>query len=318
VATRSASGALILLLWLAGPAGGQATGQAPSTSPSALPQVTIEADRQALDRQLHAFIAKVTGAPVGSGDYLELWEAPICLIVAGLPKGEFVFTRLTETFKSAGARLGRPGCQPNFYIIGTTRPEEVLASMRRRDPRVFRGAGMMEVKRFIDTPRPVRVWYNEELGNGDGDVSTPGPNTYSSLSPGSSMSGAMGAVASLGALPDVPTTEHGTASRLTENAVHNLTGVIEIVDMSRLEGVEWGALADYIAFIGLTNIRLDTDLGDMPTILRLFSARAELRPSSLSEWDTAFLKALYHTLHKSRNQRVQVVDQMLSEVSPAR
>lgn len=44
-----------------------------------------------------------------------------------------------------------------------------------------------------------------------------------------------------------------------------------VVDTGRIKGFNIGQLADYIAMIGLAQIRLDSDLGSAPTILRLFA-----------------------------------------------
>jgi hypothetical protein len=45
----------------------------------------------------------------------------------------------------------------------------------------------------------------------------------------------------------------------------------------------------------LAELRLDADVGEAPTLLRLFSAPAKPPLPGLSPWDQSFLKALYHT-----------------------
>jgi hypothetical protein len=71
------------------------------------------------------------------------------------------------------------------------------------------------------------------------------------------------------------------------------TGVLVIVDQTRLQGVSLGQLADYIAMVGLAEIKPGARLGDTPTILRLFDGAPQPAPASLSDLDRAFLKSLY-------------------------
>jgi hypothetical protein len=52
-------------------------------------------------------------------------------------------------------------------------------------------------------------------------------------------------------------------------------------------------LADYIALIGLADMRLDADLGPTPSILELFGGGTP--PQGLTVWDRALLHALYDT-----------------------
>lgn len=69
--------------------------------------------------------------------------------------------------------------------------------------------------------------------------------------------------------------------------------VTVIVDETRLRGVTRGQLADYIALVGLAEIRTGARLGDAPSILALFERAPQAAPAGMSDWDQAFLKALY-------------------------
>ena len=71
--------------------------------------------------------------------------------------------------------------------------------------------------------------------------------------------------------------------------------VIVVVDLRRTEGMELGPLTDYVAMMSLAQIRQNSDLGDAPTILRLFDETDSAGAQGLSPWDQAFLKSLYGT-----------------------
>lgn len=71
------------------------------------------------------------------------------------------------------------------------------------------------------------------------------------------------------------------------------TGVWVVVDSSQLAGASDRQLADYIALAGLAEIRSAAHLGNAPTILSLFDGVPQAARRGLSDWDRAFLKALY-------------------------
>lgn len=53
--------------------------------------------------------------------------------------------------------------------------------------------------------------------------------------------------------------------------------MIIVVDSNRMQGVNAGQLADYVAMVGLAEIRVDADTGPVPTILQLFRAPPPVR-----------------------------------------
>jgi len=76
-------------------------------------------------------------------------------------------------------------------------------------------------------------------------------------------------------------------------SVGDMLRVIVIVDERRVQGVSRDQLADYIAMVGLAEIKPDAQPGSAPTILRLFADPPEAAPQGLSDWDLAFLRSLY-------------------------
>ena len=80
-------------------------------------------------------------------------------------------------------------------------------------------------------------------------------------------------------------------SRLAFSTVNVISSVIVIVDLDDTKEIKLGPLTDYIAMVGLTDVDLDGDWGDEPTILSLFVASGEATSQKMSIWDRAFLKA---------------------------
>ncbi len=289
-------------------------------------QITVTADRDAVAKQADTLVRKLTGAPIwtyADDKWLEQWGKPVCPLVAGLTRaqGVFLFERVTSVMKAAGTRLAQAGCAPNLYIVFSPKPAELLKDWRKRNPRMYGDAGRPTVKRFTDTTRPIRAWYGYELVGADGVGSVAG-NTTLSIAGGMTASEGMGAGGGLASanvmamLDSVPQFNNGVASHVTVNQVHDLSTVIIIVDSTRMEGLNWGQLADYIALTSMTNVDLDADVHDAPTILSLFAVPADSRPPGLTIWDVAFLKALYHSNRSAAYQRREVAQMMVNYVKP--
>jgi hypothetical protein len=294
-------------------------------------EVVVEAQREAILKQAHVFVQKVTGSAWASdsGEHLlGMWRIPICPVVAGLthPQGQVVFDRLTEVASTAGAHLGTTGCRPNLYVVVTTRPEELLNAWRKRDRRMFGNSMPATVRRFLYKPLPVRVWYNTVLAGENGDMANNGGSAGVSASMGSagagteSMGGASAGTNTL--LLDLPTFQGGAGSRLGSRlsigAAHDLAAVIAIVDFKQMEGLSWRQIADYIAMTALTNVDPDAHFDNTPSILALFSSAPATRPQGLTEFDSTYLSALYHTDRMSTQQRILIVQKMAHDIDPAK
>jgi hypothetical protein len=91
-----------------------------------------------------------------------------------------------------------------------------------------------------------------------------------------------------------------------------------VVDSNKVGGLDLGALADYIGVIGLAQINLDKQLGDAPTILKLFTAPEDARPTAMTAWDKALLHALYSTGQTERMQTSQMETVALRDIEAER
>jgi hypothetical protein len=248
--------------------------------------------RAALGHRVSAFVRGVTRNPgFSEDDPLVRWNSPICFYLGGLSaeQGEFVLARLAQTSSSAGAPLARTPCQPNFVILATSEPERVLEASYARNPQLFGKATQANIRQFLESSqsRPVRVWYNFNLGRKSGVH-----NGHF-----------------------VPSSNQAESSPFVGNTVFDFFSIVAIIDTNRTERARLDQLADYLLMAGLTNADLDADLGSAPSILRLFAASGENQPSGLSDWDAAFLKALYQSNQTSRTQRSEIAERVARDVS---
>jgi hypothetical protein len=89
-----------------------------------------------------------------------------------------------------------------------------------------------------------------------------------------------------------------------------LNFAVVIIDGTRANGAGIGQLADYAAMAGLADLDLTANVGNVPTILRLFNEPPDARPPGLTAWDQSFLNALYHSDEGPRSLRAQIADTM--------
>jgi len=83
--------------------------------------------------------------------------------VSGAPKedGEFILGRLSEIARADGIPLGGEQCRANLYIVVTAHPAELLRAMdKQRHDFTFGGASAEAIDQFVNSSRPVRVWYH--------------------------------------------------------------------------------------------------------------------------------------------------------------
>jgi hypothetical protein len=291
---RAAFSVAVLAAWCCTPAGkaGTQSTRAPAITEPTAPPVEPAQDGAALERRVVAFVRAITRSPGTSGDdSLVRWNTPICLLVAGLSAedAEIVSDRLSQISASAGAPLAPAPCQPNLVIIATSEPDRVLNAWYARDKRLFGDATPTKVHEFLGSSqsRPVRVWYNVDTGRKSG-----------------TRNGHF-----------IPSNTRAESSAFVGNAIFDFSSIFAIIDTRRTEHSVLDRIADYVAMLGLTDVDLDADFGNAPSILRLFDPSGEDQPSGLSRWDTAFLKALYQSDQSSRAQRFEITQRVIHEIS---
>lgn len=319
-------------------AGQAAAGAAAAAQPEHVPRpdVLITAPAE-LEPKVSAFVNLIAGSSL-QGEGLARWQKPVCPLVAGLPaqEGEFILGRLSEIARAAHIDLAGEKCRPNVYILVSVRPQQLLRGMDRRNHTFTFGRAAPDViEKFITAAKPVRVWYHTSATTPEGTplISLSYP-AFRSTVPGAAGGGNSSGITSgdpgvsltlTNEGPDVfPNTPPYIASgantwaqatHLSFNVVWEIYRVFVIVDLTRLQGVTRGQMADYVAMVALSQLNTGAELKDDPSILKLFDAAPEAAPAGLSDWDRAFLDALYATEQRSHLQRSQIVRAMVREIA---
>jgi len=267
------------------------------------PQVTIQGRRDLVEHQAAEFVRQATRNPRFRDESLPRWNAPICFAVAGLPsdQGRFALGRLGEIARAAGARVAPPGCHYNFFVVFAPQPDKLLAKAFHRNPKAFDECdGLPAIREFIapDTSRPVRVWHNVRQFRRDGMPIEE--------------AGHCGGV--MGDHKELPVSLQYFPSHIERYDVLAFSLSLVVVDTAYPKPAKLGALVDLAALLGLADIDLSANLGDAPSILRLFDSSAAL--SGLTEWDQAFLSGLYHSDQATATQSSQIAVKMSHDIVP--
>ena len=264
-------------------------------SSQALPEVTIKGKRE-LEARVRKFVNGIAVQEDAHTAGLARWGTPpICPLVSGLTRqrGEFILERLSEIAREAGVPLAGERCRTNLYVLVTPQPEDLLRGMEKRNrPFTFGYDGgswtpVPVVDEFIKTPHAVRVWYNSD-----------GKDRW-----GMPLGGCGGVCDPTG------------GSHLLWETVWTFSRVFVIVDQKRLQGVELGQLADYVAMVGFAKLKPEARLGDAPTILKLFDGDPRTAPTRMTGWDQAFLKSLYATEQMSKLQRGEIARDIVRDTA---
>jgi hypothetical protein len=154
------------------------------------------------------------------------------------------------------------------------------------------------IRRFIEDPRPIRAWYGAEFVGAMGNEL----GTYNEM-PGQRRAPKVNRMAEM--------------SRIRIDDLQMIKSALVVVDAERMAGLKIGAVADYVALLGLAEINIDADFSGYDSLLRLFTMPKEEAQafSELGAWDAAFLKALYNTEQANRMQRHSIVDSMMREAA---
>ena len=248
--------------------------------------VTGRKRQEIFNKRLSTFVSTITVR--SRTESLARWQVPICPLVTGVANdlSEYIHGRVWQVAKYAGAPLAPSDCDPNLVIVLTPEPHQFLRNWWADDHSLFnRNRGIGGINRFIESEEAIRAWYNA-----------------CSMSPVWAKSFSRGNI--------LPCDTGEIGSRLVWESIRAIYSVIVVVDIGRIEGLSVGQLADYIAVIGLAQVRRDAELGELPTILRLFTEARPSRPQGMSSWDKSFLESLYGSDVTNVTQLAQIKARM--------
>lgn len=294
--------ACALALGFAAPASAQEPSAAPAATPAPVEEVVVTAQRT--EDIVRAFVADLSVSVRGS-DQLARWDRSICPGISGL-KPQYarpVLDRIAQRAYEIGLDVGTPGCKANVLILVTPNADEVTKKIVDSNRDVLgwhaqRGQvsqGRDGLREFIASDAPVRWWHVASVTSNDG------------VRVGDTHTGEASAVVVDG------------ASRIHRPTRVDFGGAFIVVDANRISGLPLGALADYLAMVGLAQLTPETDTAAYPSILNIFNGVAGGPPAhvTLTDWDMSYLRGLYAAKRDltADSQRGDIVNSMVRSLS---
>lgn len=233
---------------------------------------TIVVDGRSEREVIDDFVSDITSLHERNGQ-VATFDERICPAVINLPaaQAQVINDRIARAALIAGLQVGRPGCEGNVLVIFTEDSDTLVPAMMSRYGRVFRWhvsdqeEGQRLLNEFAREGRTVRWWH----------------------------------------LTERDTLGHDGGSRLRAAYETDIYRTILVVDIKRTGPVTLAALGDYLAMTALTRMSPDADLEGLDSVLNLFTpgqtpdGRA---PAQMTEWDQAYLEAVYAARGDTRSQ----------------
>jgi hypothetical protein len=262
-------------------------------------------------------VAFVQGTGVASGERpVARWVDPVCLNVIGISDRHagLVAERVKRIAAAAGVPIARGNCQNNVAVVFTGDAGETVREVERRAPRRLEEVTGETRRRLVDGNAPIRWWYTTQprsrhnmraSTNSPGFAAGEGSGAEGASGPGSGGSALAG---------DIPNLYHYNSSLISTQAVRALVSASVIVDVNAMDRMPLEAVAAYVAMVAFAEIR-ENDFSAPGSIMGMFE-NSPTAARGLTEWDMAFLRALYRLPldRDARRHRGILVRDLLAEV----
>ena len=261
---------LIPLIAVALAAPADATQPAPDHEPQGQ-DIVVQGNRDTR-KQVDQFVSALTDVRVFG--QVSRFDWAVCPKAFGLEERQeaAVAERLRAVAGAAGIDVAKPGCKPNVLVVVTKDKAGLIEGLRRDHPGYFDSVPVQEKKLLKRDDEPAAAWHLEGKLDADG-IEVPRDRITGQY---------------VVERTDVP-------SRISTVTRPHFTSAVVVIDSDSLSGLTVTQLADYAAMRAFAR----TDPGRLeksaaPTILTILDAPMGSEvPVTLTQWDLAYLKALY-------------------------
>lgn len=255
------------------------------------------------------------GAPVGDDSQHARWDHRLCPGVTGLRAqyAQLLIDRIAQRAFDVGLDVGEPGCRANVLIIISERPDDAAEDLfdHHRDALGYydehgqTSLGRAALRQFVSSDAPVRWWHVTRAHTQSGEAVR--RHAQAPRNPNSPLNAGAPLIF-----------RFGGASHLSETYRQDIGAAFIIVDAARVAdiGLDFTALADYLAMVALAQVDPAADTRELATILNLFTDGA---PRELTAWDVSYLRGVYAADREdsgirqqgqiARNMREDLVDE---------
>lgn len=233
------------------------------------------------------------------------WIDPVCPRVAGIaePYAGIVVARMRAIAVEAGMRVGRENCDPNISVSFVGDAEALMREIDRRSSTRLREVPVEARDALVNGDAPIRWWYLTGTRSRHGMRRA--PQTLAVEGGGGQASQAI----------QVEAVSHYDSSVISTQINRAIVDASVVIDLDRVEGRMLETVAAYAAFVAFAEVRA-SDTPPPGSILGMFGPEPETR--SLTDWDLAFLRALYRLPldRPARRHRGMLVRDMVNAQTP--
>jgi hypothetical protein len=219
------------------------------------------------------FVKALTGVPFYG--QIGRFHWPVCPVVMGLADAQNarIAGRMRAVAAAAKISLAPEPCTPNAFVIVAPDKQAAITELYRRFPAYFTDKSERQVRALADAPGPAVAWQVTSLLSADHQQlqKAAGTDYY--------------VVRSV-----------NTPSRIKAASIPIFVASVVVIDVRAAAGLTLTQVADYAAMRTLAAVDPGRAKVGVPTILDIL-AQPDDRPLpvTLTDWDLAFLKALYAT-----------------------
>lgn len=248
--------------------------------------IVVTGQRPTREQARERAVTFVRQVGVARGDIAAArWADPVCPRVLGIarPYAEIVEDRMRAIAEAAGVRVGRGGCQTNITVSFVGDAAALVRQINTQSPTRLNEVPRGEREAMLNGEAPVRWWYRTEIRSAHRMRNAPQGVQTSTVpqSPDQSVTSSTIEVESL---------SQYSSSLISTQGARAIVDANVVIDLDRAEGQSLQAVAAYAAFVAFSEVR-PSDPAPAGSIMGMFNPEPGAR--GLTDWDMAFLRALY-------------------------
>jgi len=273
---------ILALAWMA--IGGGACAQSMPPADPPIEQVIVTAPR--LSTEIKSFVKfYATRALSGTGT-ITRWHVGACAAVTGFARqqdNDFVTARIQQIATEVGAPVAAASCRANIHVYFTAQLQALLDSIRQHGGARLLTPTPSRASSIAPFSHPIQAWYataTREEYSGTLSFDDNDENGWS------------GCVCDIGPPPSGPGVREREGDGLRAGARSEMANVTVIADVSQTKDYRFSAVADYIAMLALTEMKVAGACQELPTVTNLIFPGCAA-PDQASDADLAYLKGVH-------------------------
>ncbi len=213
------------------------------------------------------------------------WADRVCPVVRGIaePYAGIVEARMRAIAAAAGIETVPEGCRPNISVSFVGDAAGLVQEVARRSPTRLNEVPGPAREALLNGAAPVRWWYITETRSRHAMRNAP-----QSLS--TETGGQGGGSSTTSAQLEADAISQYNSSTVSTQVNRVLLDAAVVVDFDEVSGRSLEAVAAYAAFVAFAEVRA-ADASPPASVLGMFGQNAGV--ATLTDWDMAFLRALY-------------------------